>query len=444
MRLARDGFPAHGALVSTTTKFENNYRKYTGNAEIWLPDGRPLALGQTFRQVDLAQTLQRLIDADSHGAKMGGRLAGLNAVHDLFYKGEIAAEMVRHVTTLDGWLSLEDLAAHYASVEQATLATVFGGVLCTCGPWSQGPSLSQVLMIYEHAIKVHPLNHAASSTHLLAESINLAMADREAFYGDPDFIDVPLGHLLSPTYAAERASMIDPDRAFGPLPPSGVITPSSPEPGWAEKGSEIQGANLDTSVAVIMDAQGNVFACTPSDASTDAPVVPNLGFVISTRGSQSHTAPGHPSALAPGKRPRITACPMLFIAEDGRVIAGGGPGGDLQVQAMAQTLIQHLVEKKSLTEAVAAPRVYSFSAPTSANPHLAFPGRLVVEEAFSENIMMELTELGHKTQRGAGSGINQPTLCLVAGFPGHGDYEAIGDPRSLSEQCARNSARSGR
>ena len=434
--LARDGFPAHDQLVSSSARFEKIYRQNVGNAAIWLPGGRCIEPGQIFVQADLSNTLQRLINADTDASRTAGRLAGLRAVRDTFYTGEMATQMADHVADLNGWLALQDLAAQRTAVDVATVSEVFGGNLHTCGPWSQGPALSQALMIYEKAAHTLSPKSGAETLHLIAESINLAMADREAFYGDPEFIDVPLGELLAPEYAAGRATLIRPDKAFGILPKPGPVV-CGPVKGHFNTSSGTNSvASLDTSVAAVIDAQGNVFACTPSDSSTDAPVVPGLGFVISTRGGQSHTAEGHPSALAPGKRPRITACPMLFISGEGRVIAGGGPGADLQLQAMVQTLVHHLSDQQSLADAVAAPRVFSFSPPTSGAPHLAFPGRLVVEENLPDASMISLADLGHKTVCGSGTGINNPLICFVAAGPGHASYEAVGDPRGEAGQRA--------
>ena len=438
MRLARDGFAAHEDLVSVTTKFEKSYRQNPGNACIWLPNDQLLQLGEHFVQIDLGATLQRLIEADQSGAAKAGRLEGLRAVRDLFYLGELAQEMAHHAQTLKGWLTLDDLASHAASVEDATATRVMGGLLHTCGPWSQGPSLSQALLIYEQYGKLHPRGGEGPKIHALVEAINLAMADREAYYGDPDFVTVPLETLLSPEYAACRAELIDAYQAFGAMPPGGLIDRSlSQQPRRSVE--DVALPSLDTSVAAIIDNEGNVFVCTPSDSSTDAPVVPGLGFVLSTRGSQSQTIEGHPSALAPGKRPRVTACPMLFESDDGRMIAGGGPGGDLQLQAMAQVLVHHLAEHQSLADATAKPRFFSLSAPTSNSPHLAFPGRLVLEEAIPESVMSGLAALGHKTVRGDGSGVNQPSVCLVALGPDD-RYEAVADPRRRSGQSMRTTA----
>lgn len=173
----------------------------------------------------------------------------------------------------------------------------------------------------------------------MIECLNLALADPEAFCGDPDFTDVAMDALLSPQNALTRAALIRPDAAFGKLPRPSLLVPSALP---SAVGDTSDGPTLHTSVVAIVDRAGNVFAATPSDQAADAPAVPGPGFVISTRGAQSHVQQGHPACVAPGKRPRVTACPMLHLSRDGRVIARGGPGGDRQLQAMAQVLEAHL------------------------------------------------------------------------------------------------------
>jgi gamma-glutamyltranspeptidase/glutathione hydrolase len=241
---------------------------------------------------------------------------------------------------------MADLAGHRPRIEAPASAQVFGGTLSTCGAWSQGPALTQTLMIYEA---------------------------------------LPL---------------------------------------------------LDTSVVAVVDAEGNVCAATPSDSAADGPVVPGLGFVISTRGAQSHAESGHRARVAPGVRPTVTACPMLFVSSDGRVIAGGGPGGDRQLQAMARVLARHLAWGRSLVDAAAAPRVFTQSAPTSNSPHLAFPGWVLIEQDVPDAEAEALAARGHRVARIPSKGALSPSVCLVE--TGAAGYAAVGDPR---RQCGLQSGR---
>ena len=431
LELASAGFAAHEDLVSCTTHFERYYRRYEENTRIWLPSGRPLALGERFVQPDLAATLALLIETDRSAAARNGRDAGLAAVRDLFYRGMLAERMVAHIRTLGGWLTLHDLGQHRTPVVDATAASVCGGTLFTCGFWSQGPALAQALQILEFANGGAADPAGAGFAHLVIESLALALADRERHYGDEDFVAVPRDRLLARDYAAARARLIGPAAAFDGRPQAGATPVTS----------------VDTSVVAVIDADGNAFAATPSDPSFDAPAVPGLGFVVSTRGAQSHVDAAHPAVLAPGKRPRVSACPMLYEAADGRLIAGGGPGGDFQLQAMAQVLARHLLHGTPLEAAVRAPRVFTQSAAASSDPHLAFPGRVLVEDGSPPDLLEGLSRRGHQALPDRLQGSTRPSICLVAadgrsseggrsgkGGKGGKGGESIGDPRRAGGQ----------
>ncbi len=458
LALATAGFAAHDDLVMCTTQFERYYRRYAENTRIWLPEGKPLQAGQWFCQLELGATLAQLIDADRSAAGRGGRDAGLAAVDDCFYRGAIADAIVRHVDGLGGWLSRRDLAQHRTPVMPATRAAVGGGTLYTCGFWSQGPALGQTLQIIEQARGASADPSDAAHAHLVLEALKLALADREDCYGDPDFVAVPAARLLSPAYAARRAASIDPERATAGLPPAGDTDERAPQPPYSKavampalppagaspprRQRTAFGDSVDTSVVAVIDADGNAYTATPSDSSFDAPAVPGLGFVVSTRGAQSYVAAAHPAVLGPGRRPRVSACPMLFEGADGGLITGGGPGGDLQLQAMAQVLMRHLLHGAELDAAVRAPRVFTQSAPGSADPHVAFPGRVLVETSAGPDLLAGLVRRGHQAVHDALHGAARPSVCLVAVAADGSRGAAICDPRraggtSVVERAAR-------
>ncbi len=435
MALAADGFAVHDDLVACTAQFERHYRRYPENTRIWLPRGALPRPGEWFRQPELAATLTRLIDADRSAAARAGREAGLAAVGELFYRGAIAEAMVRHVESLGGWLAHPDLARHRTPVRPATAAAVAGGKLHTCGFWSQGPALSQALQILEEAGAGVADPAEPAFAHLVIEALKLALADREAYYGDADFIAVPGERLLARSYAAERAARIDADVATAALPAAGDGAEPAASPPGPRSPASARGASVDTSVVAVIDADGNAFAATPSDSSFDAPAVPGLGFVISTRGAQSYVDPARPAVLGPGRRPRVSACPMLFEGADGRLIAGGGPGGDFQLQAMAQVLARHLLHGRGLDEAVRAPRVFTHSAPASSEPHLAFPGHVLVEDGAPAGVLEGLLQRGHKAVHDRLHGSARPSVCLVTASADGTRGESIGDPRRAGGTC---------
>lgn len=433
VRLAAEGFPVHAEMATVVAGLRRFFHSYPENQRLWLPGGEPPAEGTMIRFPELAATLEALAAADRAGAAAGGREAGLSAAEALFYRGEIAEMMICHVADVGGWLDREDLAGHRCRIEEPLATRIFGGTLHACGPWSQGPALAQALAIFEAAgVWRGEAGDPAARLHAIAQALDLALADREAFYGDPDFVEVPLAALLSAEAVARRAAGIAPLQAFGALPepslPGGFVPP---RPARSNRTGESDIAR-DTSVIAVADVAGNVFCATPSDAAADAPAVPGLGFVISTRGSQSHAEAGHPAAAAPGRRPRVTACPTLHVADDGRVLCGGGPGGDRQLMAMAQVLALHLGTGADLATAVAAPRVFPQSAPQSTSPHLAFPGLLLVEEGLDQAAVAGLAARGHRIKTVPATGLGVPSLCLVATGPG--GAEAVGDPRRDSGQ----------
>jgi hypothetical protein len=170
--------------------------------------------------------------------------------------------------------------------------------------------------------------------HRVVESIKLAFADRDAFYGDPNFVNVPAERLLSKAYAAERRRLVT-DRAIPEMPPAGDLGPRPPAP---RRVAEVAGGSdaLDTSYVAVVDAEGNAFSATPSDPNVDSPAVPGLGCVVSPRGSQGWLDDAHASVVAPGKRPRLTPAPAMAFADGRAFMPFGTPGGDVQQQAMLQ------------------------------------------------------------------------------------------------------------
>jgi gamma-glutamyltranspeptidase/glutathione hydrolase len=238
--------------------------------------------------------------------------------------------------------------------------------------------------------------------HVLTEAIKLAMSDRDAYYGDPRFVEVPMEALLSDAYAANRRAHIDANRANPEMPPPGTpaelglpadwVLPRHPEP------QPTTGIDLDTSYICVVDAAGNAFSATPSDGSYSAPVIPGAGFVASPRGSQSWTDPEHPSCMAPGKRPRLTPNPALAVRAGKQLMPFGTPGGDVQIQAMLQTFLNVFVFGMEPQAAVEAPRFASYCFPNSFEPHDYHPGLLRLEGRIDDATGAALDALGHRIE----------------------------------------------
>jgi len=398
---ARDGFPVYPLMSEIITEHEAEYRMFPSNVALYLPQGRPPRTGEVFVQKELAATIQYMVDQES-AARDRGRAAGLAAARDAFYRGDIAQAIVKFQKEHGGLLSADDLA-NYRSGFDEPVATSFGDIrLYACGPWCQGPSLLQALNLLDGAELRKLGQNSTGYLHRITEAVKLAFADREAYFGDPRVIDVPMQQLLSRDYARERRAMIRPDRAWPEMPPAG--DPRKLAAASARAGAPLMPENafsapeLDTSHVSVIDRHGNVFAATPSDGSYNAPVVPELGIIPSPRGSQSWADPDHPSGVAPGKRPRLTPSPAIAIEPGKMKMPFGTPGGDVQTQAMLQVFLNIQLFGMDVQDAVEAPRGASYSYPGSFEPHAYHPGLLNLESRIDRATGEALGRLGHKIE----------------------------------------------
>jgi gamma-glutamyltranspeptidase/glutathione hydrolase len=281
-------------------------------------------------------------------------------------------------------------------VERALKVSWDGAEVYICGPWCQGPVLGQTMALLE-GTDLKALGHNSPAyIHHLVEVLKLAYADRHRYYGDPKFVDVPMGDLLSERYLAERRRLVDPRKASPGMPEAGALPPggSKVHP-KAAPGSFVSEDVLDTSYVCAVDRHGNAFSATPSDGSAGAPIVPGLGFVPSTRGVQSWTDPSVPAVLAPGKRPRLTPSPVMLRKPGEWIMPIGSPGNDVQPQAILQVLLNVHLFGMTPQEAVEAPRFATFSFPRSSDPHSYNPGLLKLEGRMPQSTFGALSELGH-------------------------------------------------
>jgi len=394
IRYAQDGFTVHPTMANFLDHYQENYRKWPSNSKIWLKNGLPLKEGDLLVQEDLAKSLKYMVDEEKSAAR-NGRETGLDAARDAFYKGDIAKTIAEYHETNGGLLTREDLAEYSTPLEEPLSVRFMDMDIYSCGPWCQGPTLLQMLRILEK-IDLHSLGHNSTEyLHILTETIKLTFADREAFYGDPKLIDVPIKHLLSKEFAAERKAMIDMNKAWRTMPPAGSIPGFGKPKFLAPEDQSTTGAAPDTSYACAIDKLGNICSITPSDVSFDSPVIPGLGFCPSSRGSQSFAMKGHASEIAAGKRPRLTPNPAMAISQGKLAMPFGAPGGDTQPQGMLQVLLNHLVFKMDIQTSIEAPRFSSHSHPNSFEPHECKPGRLSLEEGIEQGVGLTLANLGH-------------------------------------------------
>jgi gamma-glutamyltranspeptidase/glutathione hydrolase len=433
--LARDGFPMHPPMADYIGRYAKQFARWPQNAAIYLPNGRPPAAGELFVQRDLGATLQYMADEEK-AAKTRGREAGIQAARDAFYKGDIARKIAAYHRDHGGWMTEADLAGYEVSVEPAVRVRYHGVDVYTCGPWCQGPSLAETLKILD-GIDLRVLGHnSAAYIHTLTEALKLAFADREAYFGDPRFVDVPLDTLLSDRYAAERRAQIDPARAAPGMPAPGRAWPDRAPPelvlaaaAQASRSAAAPRTAHDTSYVAVIDRHGNAFSATPSDSASDMEVVPGTGLAPSSRGSQSYTIPGHPSAVAPGKRPRLTPNPAMAFFGERAAMPFGTPGGDVQTQSMLQVLLNVAVFGMDLQAAVHAPRFATYSFPNSFEPHDYLPGRLTVEGRIPSKTADALAALGHDVQPWPDWAWHAGAVCAVVLDRKTGVLTAGADPR---------------
>ena len=399
---ARDGFPVYPLMSEIITEHEVEYRRFPSSIPIYLPKGRPPRVGEVFVQKDLAATMQYMADQEAAVARKQGRKAGLEAAREAFYKGDVAAKIVVFQKENGGFLSSEDLANYHSGFDEP-VETSFGNIrLYGCGPWCQGPSLLQALNLLDGA-ELRKLGHNTPAyLHRIAEAVKLAFADREAYFGDPRVVDVPIEELLSREYANQRRKLIRHDQAWPEMPPAGDPRNLRAECARGRAALRAEAAwnapELDTSYVCVVDKQGNIFSATPSDGSYNAPVVPGLGIIPSSRGSQNWGDPQHPSGVAPGKRPRLTPNPAIAIEFGRMAMPFGTPGGDVQTQAMLQVFLNVHLFGMEAQEAVEAPRTASYSFPSSFEPHAYHPGRLNLEGRIERSTGDALAGLGHKVE----------------------------------------------
>ncbi|MBH64351.1 MAG: gamma-glutamyltransferase [Alphaproteobacteria bacterium] len=398
IRFASEGFVMYPLMADLIRANEEKYRRWDANAAIYLPGGNPPNVGDLFVQSDLGRTLQYMADEETAAAGRG-RDAGLQAAHDAFYKGDIAATIVRFHEENGGLLRAPDLANFESGIEPPVSIEYRGTRVYACGPWCQGPALPQALRLLD-GFDLGAMGHNSPAyIHTLIEAIKLAFADRHHYYGDPRFVKVPMDALLSEAYAERRRELIRPDEAWPDMPPGGdpsaVAAIGPTHAGGHIPADAAQMPALDTSYVCVTDRHGNVFSATPSDTSNDAPVVPGTGLCPSSRGSQSWADPDHAASVVPGKRPRLTPNPALAIREGEFVMPFGTPGGDVQVQAMLQCFLNVVQWGMNPQQAIEAPRFATYSFPDSFEPHGNQPAKIKLESRIEETTASVLESYGH-------------------------------------------------
>ena len=392
---ARDGYPVVPGIVAAIQGVEDLLRtEWKHSAEVYLPAPRA---GELFRNVLLADTYGRI--ALSAG---GSREARIDAARDAFYRGFVAEAVDSFFAEEDGLLTAEDMAGWQATLEDPVTLDYHGHTICKTGPWGQGPVMLQQLALLA-GFDLEAMGPGPDYVHTVIECAKLAFADREAWYGDPDFADVPLAALLSAAYADERRALVG-ERAseeLRPGSPGGREPQLPPLPGGtaavaAGSGEPTLGLAGDTCHLDVADRHGNLVSATPSGGWLHgSPNVPGLGFCMGTRGQMFWLTEGLPNSLEPGKRPRTTLTPTLVLRDGEPYMSIGTPGGDMQDQWQLGALLGHLVFGRNLQEAIDAPGFHSNHMPSSFHPRDVHLNEVEIEERAGSSTIDELRRRGH-------------------------------------------------
>ena len=419
---AENGFPVLPRVASSILAAKEFFAaEWPTSAQVWLPGGevpRPRAL---LRTPQTAATYRRILaEAESAGAD---RVAQIEKARDAFYRGFVAEAIDRFYRTAalmdssgrrnGGLLTGDDLARYRARIEPTQSRRYRGLDVHKTRAWAQGPVFLQTLALLE-GFDLAAMDPAGERfAHTLVECLKLGYADREVFYGDPDLVDVPLATLLSDDYAAARRKLVGEDASAAMRP--GDL------PGAAERMARVMAmagaeapANIgageptfaplpvewgDTVHIDVVDRWGNMLSATPSGGwLQSSPVVPELGFSITTRGQMGWVEAGHPSTVRPGARPRTTLTPTLITRDGEGFLAMGTPGGDQQDQWTLAVLLRHIHHGLDLQQAIDLPLFTSRHFPQSFYPRKAEPNRLLVEERWGEAAIAALRRRGHDVQ----------------------------------------------
>jgi gamma-glutamyltranspeptidase/glutathione hydrolase len=430
-----DGFPIDELRVQYIRTRSSVFSQWPDAKRIFLPNGEIPRVGDIFVQADLARTLRDIVRAEklaSRGSR-NARHAGLMAARDYFYKGPIAKRIGDYMQANGGLIAAGDFAKFSAKVGQPVEANYRGYQVYKAGFWTQGPALVETLNMLE-GFELKKMGHNTSEyIHTLAEALKLAMADRDRYYGDPDFVKIPMTELLSKEYATLRRPLIDEMRASlaqqpgDPTNMKAVLASAAQTIGHISTVPEIERGN-DTTCVNVVDKDGNLFSATPSGAWLPAVVAGDTGVLMGQRLQSALTDENSPNVVAPGKRPRITLTPTLVLKGGQPFMVLSTPGGDNQDQALLQVLLNIIEFDMNPQEAVESPRFDTQHYVSSFDDHEFLAGSLNIESRVSLKTIQELSQKGHKVKVQSEWGTLSAPTVIVFDFK-TGVASAGADPR---------------
>ncbi|MEU6095021.1 gamma-glutamyltransferase [Streptomyces sp. NPDC047079] len=455
---AADGYPLLPRAAQAIEVLAPLFREeWAESGRTYLVGGAPPGPWSRMRNPALAETYRRILkEAEAAGSR---REQQIRAAHRAFYGGFVAEAIDAHMRNTDvldatgrrhrGLLTGDDMARWEPRTE-ATVSRRYRGLeVHKPGPWSQGPVFLQQLALLEGFDLAAMGLDSADYLHTITECAKLAYADREAWYGDPDFADVPLTALLDGDYAEGRRRLVgehaadilrpgSPDGRTPWIPPLDRTEPPN-DPSWLGQlydglptvalpvvaATEARG---DTCCLTVTDRQGNMVAATPSGGwLKSSPVIPGLGFPLGTRGQMAWLAEGHPNSLAPGKRPRTTLSPTLVLEEGRARLAFGTPGGDQQDQWTLGFFLAHADFGLDLQHAVETLAFHSEHVPSSFTPRTHRPLTVKIESRCPHEVTSDLTRRGHEIESVPDWSLGK--VCAVGAEPGDGMVRAAASPR---------------
>lgn len=473
---AKNGVPLVPRIVQAISAVEQLFKdEWPGSAAIYLPDGRPPSVRGLLRNPSVAALYTKVVEQAERAS--GDRDAQIEAARRSWYKGFVADaidQFCRDTPVIDttgarhtGFLSADDMARWQATYEDP-VTTDFGRYrIAKCGFWSQGPTLLQSLAILRGTDIAKMDANGPDFMHHVTEALKLGLADRDTWYGDPNHVDVPAAALLSETYAAERRALIGLNASYEHRPgaPGGRGRPFPDwlackrdvkmdqyfhglgEPTFAELPNEVRDddeveadgrLNGDTVHFDIIDRWGNMVTATPSGGwLSSSPVIPALGCPLGTRGQMFWFEDGHPSVLAPNKRPRTTLSPTLAFRDGKPWAVFGTPGGDQQEQWSLMVFLRVALHGLNWQEAIDAPSWHTKHNPTSFWPRQAQPGMLAVESRWPADVLHALARRGHKITVGEPWSEGRLTACAREDLAGGGRLlKAAANPRGMQGYAA--------
>lgn len=430
---ARNGYPLIQHICNTIESVRELFSAHwPTSAALYLQSGAVPKAGTLFRNAKLADTYERLLrESESAG---GPREKRIDAARRAIYSGFVADAVDRFCRTQEvmdtsgrphhGLLTGADMAAWQASYEEPLTYDYHGYTVAKAGPWAQSPVFLQMLALLKgfDLTTLDPLG--PDFAHLVLESAKLAFADREAYYGDPEFVDVPIQTLLSDAYNAERRKLIG-DAASRELRPGRIdgygqrIKTGSAVTGSAAGAGEPTMAKVgtgDTCHIDVIDRHGNMVSATPSGGwLQSSPVIPELGFCLGTRGQMFWLEEGLPGTLEPGKRPRTTLSPSFAFRDGEPYMPFGTPGGDGQDQWTVIFFLRHVHAGMNLQAAIDAPTFSTAHFPSSFYPRQAKPGSATVEGRLPSATVDALRERGHAVEVGGDWSQGRLSACAKDG-----------------------------